>query len=163
MSIKLYIASPLGFNEAGQFFMQQCLFPLLQNHNIQIIDPWSLTPPALINQISLLHQGPNRISQWQVLNKQIAQNNCNGILSADAMLAILDGADIDSGTAAEIGFAAAHKKLIIGYRNDFRLAGDNEGALINLQVQYFIQASGGVILNSLSQLNSYLPQLKIVK
>jgi nucleoside 2-deoxyribosyltransferase len=163
MSIKIYIASPLGFNEAGRLFMHQSLFPLLLKNHIQIIDPWSLTPDSLIKSVTDLPYSLLRKEKWQELNTLIAENNCKGIIAADALLAIVDGPDVDSGTAAEIGFAAAHNKLIIGYRNDFRQAGDNEGAIINLQVQHFIYASGGKILNSLTQLNAYLAQIKIVK
>ncbi len=32
-----------------------------------------------------------------------------------------------------------------GLRTDFRLAGDNPGSIVNLQVQYFIEASGGSV------------------
>ncbi|MCC6944247.1 MAG: nucleoside 2-deoxyribosyltransferase, partial [Thermomicrobiales bacterium] len=61
------------------------------------------------------------------------------------MVAILDGVDVDSGTAAEIGYAFARGKHIEGLRTDWRLTGDNEGSLVNLQVQYFIEASGGSV------------------
>ena len=65
---------------------------------------------------------------------------------------MLDGADVDSGTAAEIGYAFARGKPIVGYRGDVRLAGDNEAAVVNLQVEYFIRASGGTIVTRLSAL-----------
>jgi nucleoside 2-deoxyribosyltransferase len=70
---------------------------------------------------------------------------------ADGLLAVLDGVDIDSGTASEIGFAAALGKPIIGYRSDFRLSADNEGALVNLQVEYFIHLSGGKIVSRIDE------------
>lgn len=38
----------------------------------------------------------------------------------DLVLANLDGPDSDSGTCAEVGYAAALGKRIIGYRTDFR-------------------------------------------
>jgi len=44
------------------------------------------------------------------------------------------------------------KKRIIGYRGDFRLVGDNEGAVVNLQVEYFIKAGGGTIAFDLRSL-----------
>ena len=65
---------------------------------------------------------------------------------------MLDGTDVDSGTAAEIGYAFAKGKRIVGYRGDFRLSADNEGSLVNLQVEYFIHASGGRIVSSIKQL-----------
>jgi nucleoside 2-deoxyribosyltransferase len=40
--------------------------------------------------------------------------------SADVVVALLDGADCDSGTAFEIGYAYAKGKPVIGIRTDFR-------------------------------------------
>jgi len=71
---------------------------------------------------------------------------------------VLDGSDVDSGTAAEIGYAFAQKKKIFGYRSDFRLAADNEGAMVNLQVEYFICASGGDLFTQVSQLGQISQQ-----
>jgi len=42
----------------------------------------------------------------------------------DAVVAILDGADADSGTCVELGYAHASDKPIIGVRTDFRLSED---------------------------------------
>jgi nucleoside 2-deoxyribosyltransferase len=40
--------------------------------------------------------------------------------SADAVLALLDGADADSGVAFEVGFARALDKPVLGVRTDYR-------------------------------------------
>lgn len=48
----------------------------------------------------------------------------NSIHHADAVLCILDGPDVDSGTAIEMGYAYACKKPIIGFRSDFRSSED---------------------------------------
>jgi len=42
------------------------------------------------------------------------------LASADAAVAVLDGPDADSGTAFELGYAAARGVPIIGVRTDFR-------------------------------------------
>jgi nucleoside 2-deoxyribosyltransferase len=65
---------------------------------------------------------------------------------------VLDGVDVDSGTAAEIGYAFAKGKPIVGYRSDMRLSADNEALMVNLQVEYFIRASGGDIVSTLARL-----------
>jgi nucleoside 2-deoxyribosyltransferase len=65
---------------------------------------------------------------------------------------VLDGTDVDSGTASEIGYAYARGKLIVGYRGDFRLSSDNEGGIVNLQVEHFIRASGGTIVSKASEI-----------
>jgi glutathione S-transferase len=65
------------------------------------------------------------------------------------VFAVLDGTDVDSGTAAEIGYAAALGCTIVGLRTDFRMAGDNPAAPVNLQVLHFINKSGGAFATEL--------------
>ena len=55
----------------------------------------------------------------------------NAIDSADVIVAILDGPDVDSGTCIELGYAYANKKPIIGVRTDLRSLEDNG---VNLMV-----------------------------
>jgi nucleoside 2-deoxyribosyltransferase len=43
-----------------------------------------------------------------------------GVQSADVIVAIFDGADVDSGTAFECGYAYARGKPVIGVRTDIR-------------------------------------------
>ena len=93
---------------------------------------------------------------WRDLNRRIGETNAHAIDSCDLVLAVLDGADVDSGTAAEIGYAFARGKRILGYRGDFRLAADNVGSIVNLQVEYFITAGGGEIVTTLAALRDRL-------
>ena len=73
------------------------------------------------------------------------------------MIAALDGPDIDSGTAAEIGYAAKRGIWIIGYRSDKRLSGETGQLLVNLQVEYFMRKLGrGTIVSSLRDLTRVL-------
>ncbi len=44
----------------------------------------------------------------------------DALRSADLILAILDGADVDSGVAFEIGYARALNKAVVGLRTDYR-------------------------------------------
>jgi nucleoside 2-deoxyribosyltransferase len=55
--------------------------------------------------VANLPYGPKRKEAWQRLNKEIASNNTLALASADLVFAVLDGVDVDSGTAAEIGYA----------------------------------------------------------
>ena len=54
----------------------------------------------------------------------IFQIDVNGVRSADAIVAILDGADADSGTSFECGVAFALGIPIVVVRTDFRAGGD---------------------------------------
>jgi nucleoside 2-deoxyribosyltransferase len=81
----------------------------------------------------------------------VGRRNAELIEESDALFAILDGADVDSGTAAEVGYAAARGKPIVGVREDLRQTGDNPGVTVNLQVEYFIRSTGGSIETSLER------------
>jgi nucleoside 2-deoxyribosyltransferase len=57
---------------------------------------------------------------------------------ADLVIALLDGSQVDDGTAWEIGYFYARKspeQKIIGIRTDFRRAGESEGALVNPMIE----------------------------
>jgi nucleoside 2-deoxyribosyltransferase len=72
---------------------------------------------------------------------------------------VLDGTDVDSGSAAEVGYAFAKGKPILGYRGDSRLSADNEGSTVNLQVEYFIRQSGGDIITQIADLETSLKKI----
>ncbi|MBV8593978.1 MAG: nucleoside 2-deoxyribosyltransferase [Caulobacteraceae bacterium] len=154
--MNLYVASPLGFSEAGRHFLQERLHPLLESQGHRILDPWASPRQADIDAASALPFGQAQRDAWRALSPLIAADNAAAIRAADQVLAVLDGPDVDSGVAAEIGYAAALGKRIIGYRGDFRPAGDNVGATVNLQVEYFIRAGGGVIVLALDEIAAAL-------
>jgi nucleoside 2-deoxyribosyltransferase len=104
--------------------------------------------------------GEPRREAWRKLNRRIGAKNRDLIDACDLALAVLDGVDVDSGTAAEIGYAFAKSKPILGYRGDFRLSADNDGAIVNLQVEYFIRASGGTIIGRMDELAAALSAIK---
>lgn len=153
---KIYLASPLGFSEAGRKFYYEELIPLIIKRGLDIIDPWKITPPAEIKQIEGMEYGKEKRAAWQKQNLIMGKRNSDAIKSSDGMVAVLDGVDIDSGTAGEIGYAYGLGKMIVGYRGDFRLSSDNEGSIVNLQVEYFIRDSGGEIVNTIENLNKIL-------
>ena len=123
---------------------------------LEVVDPWALTKPADVRTIEAIPAGEGRLLAWRQLNRVIGERNQIAIDACDAVVAVLDGVDVDSGTAAEIGYALARGKRIFGYRGDFRLSADNEGATVNLQVEFFILQSGGLIAASVKELCSVL-------
>ncbi len=68
-----------------------------------------------------------------VLNKTSLENS-------DLVVAIIDGADADSGTAWEMGYAFALGKPVIALRTDFRRVGHNEH--VNLMLERSAQVVG---------------------
>src|SRR5208337_1430353 len=153
---RIYLASPYGFSEAGRLFLYDKIIPLFIRCGLEIIDPWELTPEEIIRNVSNMSPGPAKKTAWSEVNMVIADNNAKGIDLSDGLFTVLDGTDVDSGTASEIGYAFARKKPITAYRGDFRLAGDNEGSTVNLQVEYFVRLSGGRIITSLNEIEDEL-------
>jgi nucleoside 2-deoxyribosyltransferase len=158
--VKIYLAGPLGFSQVGREFYYGRLVPEIIRLGYEVLDPWKLTDQAKIDAVNAMPYGEARRQAWRVLNVEIGGNNRAAIDRCDAVFAVLDGVDVDSGTAAEIGYAFAGGKPILGYRGDFRLSADNEGSTINLQVEYFIRQSGGDIITSLGKGWEHLENLE---
>ncbi len=69
--------------------------------------------------------------------KYIFQRCVEGVDGSDLVVAVLDGVDVDSGTAWEIGYAYAKGKPIIGLRTDFRELSDG---IVNLMLEVSVDA-----------------------
>jgi len=161
-NVVAYLASPFGFTDAGQEFMKQKFSPMLKNLGLVILNPWdSLESTSTeIKKILTIENYDERISHFKSFNMKIAKGNEEMINKSDIVIAVLDGTDVDSGVSAEIGFAYANGKKIIGYRGDFRVTGDNVGAAVNLQVEYFISQSGGTLVTSLEDLENIVKKIQ---
>jgi len=157
---KIYMAGPLGFSEAGRHFYNSVFVPFVAGLGYEVLDPWTLTDPHKIEAVQRLPYGSEKREAWRKLNREMGATNRAAIDAAHGVVAILDGTDVDSGTAAEIGYAFARGKLIVGYRGDFRLSADNEGSTVNLQVEFFIRESGGAIVSRYEDLEPCLRPLR---
>lgn len=150
MSVSIYLASPLGFAASTRSFMEK-LVERLREH-VTVVNPWDdqrFAPEfAELERVDSVSERNARLS---VINAELGRANTASIAGTDGVFAILDGVDVDSGTAAEIGFAFARAKYVAGLRTDFRLAGDNPGSIVNLQVQYFIEKSGGMVVTEVDE------------
>jgi hypothetical protein len=154
------MASPLGFSQAGRHFYEGVLVPFVRSLGYEVLDPWALADAGRIVAVQAMPYGTARREAWRVLDREIGATNRAAIDAAHGVVAVLDGVDVDSGTAAEVGYAFARGKLIVGYRGDFRLSADNEGSTVNLQVEYFIRESGGTIVARYEDLAPALAPLK---
>src|SRR6185295_11403790 len=97
---RIYIAGPLGFSEAGRHFYTSVLIPFVNRLGYDVADPWTLTDARKIEAVQAMPQGPDRRDAWRRLNEEIGANNRAAIDGAQGLVAILDGTDVDSGTAA---------------------------------------------------------------
>jgi nucleoside 2-deoxyribosyltransferase len=146
----LYVASPLGFSGATRGYYEDVLLPAVRRAGFVVLDPWSsATAQADLEAAFAAPPGAARLSALRAANARVGSSNASLIARCDGVLAVLDGVDVDSGTAAEIGFASGLGKPIVGLRLDTRLTGDNEAAVVNIQVEHFIAHGGGEISRTL--------------
>lgn len=144
-----YVASPLGFSEAGRHYYSGVLIPAL-SELVDPVDPWALVSEQEV--ATALGSGGE-----EKLAAEIGRRNKEALESCRLLVAVLDGQELDSGTAAEIGYASALGIVCLGLRTDQRRNGEL-GARINLQVESFLVSSGGVLADSLEALLEALGQ-----
>lgn len=79
---------------------------------------------------------PGEIEAWGTdAPKKIMERDRTAIDDSDAVVALLDGPQVDDGTAWEIGYAYARGKPVIGIRTDFRNAGDTSHGCVNAMIE----------------------------
>ena len=84
-------------------------------------------------KVFLPQEDSNNIKDEKARQKIIFTKNEVAIKNSDIIVAVIDGTDVDSGTAWEIGYAYALGKPILGLRTDFRTLGI-EGT-VNLMIE----------------------------
>ena len=147
--MKLYLASPLGFSPEHDGYRKRITEQLeAQGHTV--FDPWEQQEVDQRIRDALSHQD-QELKQQALADAAgyAGQINARGVRSCDGLLAVLDGTELDSGTVAELGYAAGLGKPCYGLRTDIRDMGELPGLPVNLQVLHFIQASGGRLFRAI--------------
>lgn len=67
---------------------------------------------------------PQENKPSELTGKAIFEKDLKGLDWADGVVAIMDGADPDSGTSWECGYAYATRKPVVLFRSDLRRSGD---------------------------------------
>jgi nucleoside 2-deoxyribosyltransferase len=115
------------------------------------LDPWDHTLHSAIEKAGPVREWSSRSRAFKEIAVRIGKINEDLIRSCDIVLGILDGTELDSGTASEIGFAALGKTCY-GLRIDFRECGEFDGQPFNLQVLYRIESSGGTLFRRIDDI-----------
>lgn len=148
----LYLASPLGFSPENRSYLAK-VKAKLESLGFEIFDPWESKQFApRIDDACRCNNFFERVALFRQIASEIGGCNEAGIRGADTVFAVLDGAEVDSGTAGEIGFASAAGIKCYGLRTDLRDCGDFVGIPINLQVLYFIERTGGRLFRSIAEI-----------
>ena len=81
------------------------------------------------------------------------RKNLQAIDNSDVIVAVIEGADADSGTAWEMGYAFAEGKPVIALRTDFRRVGHHEHVNLMLEQSATIVTSSDYLLAALNSPN----------
>ena len=146
-----YVASPLGFSEAGRAYYAERYLPALREHVVPV-DPWALSLPAEF--AAAVNAG-----REHEFGLEVGARNAAAIGRSQLVIAHLDGQEVDAGTAAEVGYAAALGLPCLALRSDLRRSGE-PGMRVNLQLEAFVELSGGFVAGSLADLTGRLAELR---
>lgn len=86
---------------------------------------------------------------------EIFRSNLKALDECKIVVAILDGPQVDDGTAWEVGYNYARGGKVVGIRTDFRKAGEASGSKVNAMVE----ASCLFIVDSMELLVSRLKEI----
>lgn len=103
-------------------------------------------------KVFLPQEDSNNIKDEKNRQEIIFNKNVAAIERSDIIAAVIDGTDVDSGTAWEIGYAFAKGKPIIGLRTDFRTLGIEGTVNLMIERSLVLCASVPELLNRLKSL-----------
>ena len=147
--IPIHVASPLQYTMPGRIFYSTTLVPILTSNGFRPLAAWDNAPTvgrssAARRYVTLRPTGAAEAAAIAFAEaNQAMLDRCRGVF------AVLDGTDVDSGVAAEVGYAAARGLPIVGWRSDIRRAGEPVATHVSLQVEHFIAITGGQIVSDL--------------
>ena len=148
---RAYIASPLGFSEVSRAYYAERYLPALADH-VTVVDPWTLSLPGEFS-------AARSEGREHAFGLEVGARNADAIRASQLLIAQLDGQEVDAGTAAEVGYAAALGLPCLAVRSDVRTSGE-PGMRVNLQVEAFVALSGGFLVRSLDELLARLRELR---
>lgn len=134
---KIYLSGPLF--SAGEIAWGERLSALLREHltDMEVIWPHEIVPD-------------------RAEPEGIFRANLKALDECDLMVALLDGAQVDDGTAWEMGYFFSQGKTILGIRTDFRRAGESDGSRVNLMIECSCQK----VVSSIEELYLELERLR---
>ncbi len=118
----IYLAGPL-FTFAERIFLTSLRDKFREISGITVV--W---PGDLFDEAELANLGRRA-------KEHIFQGCVEELKKASLVVALLDGTQVDDGTAWEIGYAYAHSIPVWGLRTDFRNAGETSFSLVNCMVE----------------------------
>jgi len=128
--MNIYLAGPL-FSKAERNWIREIRHHILAFAKKQPMEIHIVWPYELISQHEIESMGAEAIHE-------IFSRNKLKLDTANILIAVLDGTQVDDGTAWEIRYFYARRSVeskIIGIRTDLRNAGDLKHSTINLMIE----------------------------
>lgn len=138
----IYLAGPAGFSVSSRNFLAGLTERLIGigYSKENILNPWILSAEEGEKVFAAKNlKQKQKLEEW--FWPRAGLRNEIAISISDVVSADLSGTDVDGGTGAEIGYAYALAKTILGYRDDFRLSGEVSVFPVSLQVSHFVLKS----------------------
>ena len=126
--MQIYLAGPI-FSEAEQQWLEGL------RDRVEVIWPYELISRSEIESL-----GDSA--------KQEIFDRCKSNLDqADLLIALLDGSQVDDGTAWEVGYfySIRDRSKIIGIRTDFRNAGEAQSSAVNAMIEMLCERIVGSV------------------
>ena len=146
---KIFLAGPLF--SAGERAICRLLLDVLRDElGYEVFWAWDTCDEEVSKRLQIRPkagwQAELRMRQRNLskINVAIFESDKRLLDRSDIVIAVLDGADVDSGTAWEIGYAYAKGKPIIGIKSDFRFFAP--GQSVNLMIEESIKEHGELSL-----------------
>jgi len=130
---RVYLAAPL-FSTAERRF-NAWLSEMLADHFFSVYLPQDAG-----------EEGCCRTTEAQ---EEMFSRHCEALSRSDVVVAVIDGADADSGTSWEMGYAFARGIPVISVRTDFRRAGAHEHVNLMLEQSSRVVRNEGELLEAL--------------
>ena len=130
---RVYLAAPL-FSEAERSY-NVMLTTLLRKNLFEVYLPQEA--------------GDNSDTREESAQHDLFQKNLQELADSDIVVALIDGADADSGTAWEMGYAFARGNPVVALRTDFRRVGHHEHVNLMLEQSAAVVTSTDQLLSAL--------------
>lgn len=140
LRVPVYLASGLGFNDPGRYFLEKEVKPRMEEAGALVLDPFQqcgeFLDPKTFDQNQTVE---SQLSRWKNFNQNIIGTVNYGLLipHSKIMFAVMEGYPTDEGVAAEVAYMATNFGPVIGTRTDLRLA-ENSATGTNPAVTYFM-------------------------
>ncbi len=140
LKVPVYLASGLGFNLPGRYYIEHELKPRMKDLGALVLDPFEqcgefIDPSEMFNTAQPVEE---YLAKLKHFNEVIVGTVNYKLLipRSKIMFAVMEGSPVDEGAAAEVAYMATNFGPVVAVRTDIRRA-ENAATGTNPAVTYF--------------------------